>query len=126
MIFSCFFRKVDVFNTKNKKLGTISINETAKVGEIKKEIAAISNISTDRQSVRSDIKGKDLKNDVTVPNIDSTKKVYVKDLGPQIGWSTVFLLEYAGPFVVYGLVALRPWILYGDKASGTSMSTTAK
>lgn len=27
-----------------------------------------------------------------------------KDLGPQIGWQTVFLVEYAGPLVVYPLV----------------------
>ena len=26
--------------------------------------------------------------------------LYFKDLGPQIGWDTVFYIEYAGPIVI--------------------------
>lgn len=31
-------------------------------------------------------------------------RLYYKDLGPQVSWSTVFYLEYAGPLVIYSLV----------------------
>ena len=34
----------------------------------------------------------------------SDVKLFYKDLGPQVAWSTVFYLEYAGPLVIYSLV----------------------
>lgn len=37
-----------------------------------------------------------------------------RDLGPQIAWKTVFLLEYAGPLFIYPLFYCRPSILYGS------------
>lgn len=117
---------MEVYSTSNKKLGNISIDENSKVKDIKKQIANINpKLSVDRQSIRSELKGKDIKDELPIPSLSSTKKVFVKDLGPQIGWNTVFLLEYSGPFVVYALVALRPWILYGSKAEGTTLSATA-
>ncbi|CAH1958796.1 unnamed protein product [Acanthoscelides obtectus] len=118
--------QVEVYTTKNKKLGSITISENAKVKEIKKEVAKLCKVSVDRQSIRDDLKGKDIKDDAPITNLSSTRKIYVKDLGPQIGWNTVFLLEYAGPLVVYALVSIRPWILYGEKAAGTSLGSTAR
>lgn len=44
-------------------------------------------------------------------------KLYIKDLGPQIGWSTVFMAEYAGPLFVYLLFYARPSLIYGAAAS---------
>jgi very-long-chain enoyl-CoA reductase len=41
--------------------------------------------------------------------------LYVRDLGMQIGWQTVFLIEYAGPFFIYPLFYLRPSLIYGDR-----------
>ncbi|KAJ8976970.1 hypothetical protein NQ317_018060 [Molorchus minor] len=118
--------QVEVYTTSNKKLGDINVPDSAKVKEIKKEIAKISKLSVERQSIRSDQKGKDLKDDLSIENLSNIRKVYVKDLGPQIGWNTVFILEYAGPLVIYGLVALRPWLLYGDKGQVMEMTSTAK
>lgn len=116
--------QIEVYTTSNKKIGTISVNSDAPVREIKKEIAKISKLSEDRQSIRTDIKGKNIGDDCNIEN--TTKKIYVKDLGPQIGWKTVFIWEYAGPFFIYGLTSFRPWILYGSKAEGTELSSTAK
>jgi len=39
--------------------------------------------------------------------------IYFKDLGPQISWKTVFLIEYFGPIIIYGLFALQPSQIYG-------------
>lgn len=35
----------------------------------------------------------------------------VKDLGPQISWRTVFLVEYAGPFLIHLWFILKEWPL---------------
>lgn len=39
-----------------------------------------------------------------------------KDLGPQISYRGVFVIEYAGPIFLMMLYSLRPKILYGDSA----------
>lgn len=45
----------------------------------------------DRQSIRLETRGKSLKDEETLEklNIRDGGKLYVKDLGPQIGWKTV-------------------------------------
>ncbi|KAH1023108.1 hypothetical protein HUJ04_012379 [Dendroctonus ponderosae] len=119
--------RVEVYSTKNKKIGEISVDEKVKVKDIKEKIAAISpKLVVGRQSVRSALKGKDIKDDEAIPLLASTRKVFVKDLGPQIGWSTVFICEYAGPLILYALVALRPRILYSSALNETSLSVTAR
>ncbi|GLB44856.1 putative 3-oxo-5-alpha-steroid 4-dehydrogenase [Lyophyllum shimeji] len=58
-------------------------------------------------------------------NLDDSKKIaevvgpqggelQVKDLGPQISWRTVFLIEYAGPIVIHPLVYHFPRLWYGQ------------
>jgi len=29
--------------------------------------------------------------------------ITLKDLGPQVGWRTVFIVEYAGPMIIFAL-----------------------
>jgi len=72
-----------------------------------------------RQMLRLEAKGKPLNDDDTVSSLglQSGSKIFLKDLGPQIGWKTVFLAEYAGPLVVYLWLYSRPWIFYGEGAS---------
>jgi very-long-chain enoyl-CoA reductase len=43
--------------------------------------------------------------------------IYFKDLGPQISWKLVFLIEYFGPLVLYPLFTLQPSFLYGTTSS---------
>jgi len=46
-------------------------------------------------------------------NCEEGVKFYLKDLGPQIAWKTVFLVEYAGPiFITLALILWRKQI-YG-------------
>lgn len=50
--------------------------------------------------------------------------VYVKDLGTQIAWRTVFLVEYAGPILIHPLIlALQPFI-YPSAAKDASQLQT--
>jgi len=44
-------------------------------------------------------------------------EVTMKDLGPQIAFLPVYLFEYAGPWCIYALFALRILPVYGAKSS---------
>ncbi|KAK2593795.1 Very-long-chain enoyl-CoA reductase [Conoideocrella luteorostrata] len=56
------------------------------------------------------------------PNVSAAKEVLVKDLGPQIAWRTVFVIEYFGPILLHTFViAARPYIYKnGDGALSTT------
>uniref|UniRef100_A0A8C4Y7K4 3-oxo-5-alpha-steroid 4-dehydrogenase C-terminal domain-containing protein n=1 Tax=Gopherus evgoodei TaxID=1825980 RepID=A0A8C4Y7K4_9SAUR len=45
--------------------------------------------------------------------VGTTATLYFKDLGPQIGWTMVFLTEYAGPLFIYFLFYFRMPFVYG-------------
>lgn len=87
---------------------------------MKKEVHRLNKkLYPDRQSLRLEAKGKTLKDTDTLKslNISNGSKLYVKDLGPQIGWKTVFLAEYAGPLGVYLLFYKRPWLFYDNEVN---------
>ncbi|XP_072275961.1 very-long-chain enoyl-CoA reductase-like isoform X2 [Pyxicephalus adspersus] len=76
-----------------------------------------------RQSIRLDPKGRSLKDEETLQDlpVGTTATLYFSDLGPQIGWTMVFLTEYAGPLFVYLLFYFRMPFFYGlDKAFTSS------
>ncbi|XP_054158091.1 probable very-long-chain enoyl-CoA reductase art-1 [Oppia nitens] len=98
-------------------LTDISPNST--VGDIKKAIyRQRRSLYPERQALRSEPRGKALKDDVQLKTLDlqNGRNLYIKDLGPQIGWSTVFICEYAGPLFAYLLSYTRPAWLYGHNA----------
>lgn len=45
---------------------------------------------------------------------EPTATLYFKDLGPQIGWDTVFYVEYAGPIIITLLLLLLREPIYGE------------
>eukprot|EP01098_Paradermamoeba_levis_P013834 TRINITY_DN640_c0_g1_i1.p1 TRINITY_DN640_c0_g1~~TRINITY_DN640_c0_g1_i1.p1 ORF type:complete len:299 (-),score=84.58 TRINITY_DN640_c0_g1_i1:58-954(-) len=45
-------------------------------------------------------------------SISEGSTLVFRDLGPQVGYKTVFLVEYAGPLVIYLLLATRFYPLY--------------
>ena len=81
-----------------------------------------------RQELRAEPKGKGLKNDSTLKELDlnSGAMLYFKDRGTQIGWSTVFMAEYAGPLLVYLWVYTRPWLFYGELPSDVGYKPVVK
>jgi len=55
-------------------------------------------------------------NDKTLTSygVDNGAKLELKDYGPQVGYRTVFVVEYAGPLFIVLLYALRPSFLYNS------------
>ncbi|ESO06550.1 hypothetical protein HELRODRAFT_155722 [Helobdella robusta] len=79
----------------------------------------------DRQSYKIDSKGKTLSDNEVLKGIGLGEggKIFFKDLGPQIGWSSVFLAEYAGPLFIYLFFYVRPSIIYSVDISGRSLAS---
>lgn len=73
-----------------------------------------------RQSFRAEVKGKSLKDNDILKEACPNGELYFKDLGPQIGWSTVFYTEYAGPLIVYLIFYARLPLIYGKKYAYSS------
>ncbi|OAA52443.1 3-oxo-5-alpha-steroid 4-dehydrogenase [Beauveria brongniartii RCEF 3172] len=56
-----------------------------------------------------------------IPGVSDAGELLVKDLGPQIAWRTVFLIEYFGPILIHpAVVAARPYIFPGGDAPMSS------
>jgi len=69
-----------------------------------------------QQSLKENKNGKALQDDVKISSLQAEGNkvvLYFKDLGTQIGWSTVFLVEYMGPLAIYLLVYLKRDLFYG-------------
>ncbi|XP_041573738.2 very-long-chain enoyl-CoA reductase isoform X3 [Taeniopygia guttata] len=68
-----------------------------------------------RQSIKLDPKGKSLRDEEILQHlpVGTTATLYFKDLGPQIRWTTVFLIEYTGPLFIYFVFYFRMTFVYG-------------
>lgn len=110
--------EIQILAAKSSKfIANISVKPTTTIGEIKEQLHKQKKAPyVQRQSLRLDVKGKALSDSETMKSLNITdgSKLYMKDLGPQIGWKTVFLVEYAGPLVLYLWMYQRPWLFYGN------------
>uniref|UniRef100_A0A8B9IV96 Steroid 5-alpha reductase C-terminal domain-containing protein n=1 Tax=Amazona collaria TaxID=241587 RepID=A0A8B9IV96_9PSIT len=67
-----------------------------------------------KPSIKLDPKGNSLRDEEILQHlpVGTTATLYFKDLGPQIGWTTVFLIEYTGPLFIYFLFYFRMPFVY--------------
>ncbi|KAI1797184.1 3-oxo-5-alpha-steroid 4-dehydrogenase-domain-containing protein [Ganoderma leucocontextum] len=84
--------------------------------DVKKAIAAKSpKFYVARQKLTLKGQNKAFSDEATLKDagIADGAEVSVKDLGPQVSWRTVFLVEYVGPLIIHPLFYHFPKILFG-------------
>lgn len=91
----------------------ISAPYTGKASDLYSQLALKSDTSVHRLRITKGSDGSLVPNstDVSISQtgLRDQSTVYVKDLGPQIAWRTVFLVEYLGPMIIHpALFALLP------------------
>ncbi|KAK6103805.1 3-oxo-5-alpha-steroid 4-dehydrogenase family protein [Brugia pahangi] len=123
---------VEVFDAKNinKSIAYLeNITSDESIVGIKSRLSQKLSLPINQIALRLDAKGKNLKDELVVLDLNLPSKgahLYIRVLGPQIGWKTVFLLEYIGPLVIYPIFYLRPTEIYGPDASRYPMSYGVK
>jgi len=109
---------VEVLHGRSSKFLAVlrNVPPTATVEELRRRFQQASDNRLERIAFKSDPKGKLLKDDDALDTL-GIKTVYFKDLGPQLGWTTVFLAEYSGPLFIFPMFYIRPALIYGVESS---------
>jgi len=115
-----------VVSGKGDKVRTTPVkftNAAATVRDLKKDYAKQSKKDINRLSFKFKLGDKEIRLDDDSKTIvsygvpASGAEIQFKDLGAQIGYRTVFLLEYFGPMVFVALYYLRPAFVFGAGAN---------
>ncbi|TRM64762.1 3-oxo-5-alpha-steroid 4-dehydrogenase-domain-containing protein [Schizophyllum amplum] len=106
---------------------TVDVPDNGTVADIKAAIRAKFpqfHLSRQKLSVPSDKKA--IVDETRVQDLfadASAGELVVKDLGPQISWRTVFLIEYVGPLLIHPVFYYYPRLCYGQDVQHSSMQT---
>ncbi|RIB05632.1 3-oxo-5-alpha-steroid 4-dehydrogenase-domain-containing protein [Gigaspora rosea] len=105
---------------------TVDLPEDSTVDDLKKAIyKKVPKFYPDRQRLSFNEKtlqeGKPLKE----YDITNGENVVLKDLGPQISWKTVFLIEYLGPLLIHPIFYYFKSQIYGENFEHSQMQKFA-
>lgn len=114
--------KIDIVDRDQKVLLQVDVNDKTTVEDLKNEIQLKLKIVKNRQ--RLVVNKSVLENTAKV--IDhASSKITLKDLGLQINWKTVFLIEYLGPIIIHSIFYLSPSLFYSTFKSHSQNQTIA-
>ncbi|KAF2639403.1 hypothetical protein P280DRAFT_491229 [Massarina eburnea CBS 473.64] len=106
---------------------TITVDPNESAAQIFQKIADESKFSIHRLRVTKGNDGSPIANngDVTVhqTGLRNRSAIDVKDLGPQISWRTVFIVEYLGPLLIHPLVYYGRPLIYGASEPPSELQT---
>lgn len=125
--------KVSVQNQKSgRSYGEYNVTSSTTVLNLKQQISrqAKASLGAERQRLylsKGDNKNEVLQDDqpLSAYKITDGSVIYIRDLGPQIGWRTVFLVEYAGPLFIYLFFYIQPYLIYGSTPPSSDPVATA-
>jgi len=98
---------------------SIEVSDDATVADVKASIAAkYPKFYASRQKISLKTENAGLKDEKKLKDVLGGKvegdELHVKDLGPQVSWKTVFLVEYGGPLLIHPLFYHLPRLWYGQ------------
>jgi len=107
---------------------TISTPSTTTAAELYAKLAEATKFSIHQLRITRGGDGSVIPNskEITIHNLGlrDQSTIYIKDLGIQIGWRTVFIVEYFGPILIHPMVyALRPFIYPSAPESPSQLQT---
>ncbi|KAL8838342.1 MAG: hypothetical protein Q9176_005153 [Flavoplaca citrina] len=86
----------------------LSLSSTSTSSDLYTQLASSSGTSIHRLRITKGSDGSFIPNTSSLPVSDTGLRdgssIYVKDLGPQISWRLVFILEYLGPLLIHPLL----------------------
>ncbi|PPQ95445.1 hypothetical protein CVT26_008464 [Gymnopilus dilepis] len=105
---------------------TIDVSPEATVAEVKRAVKSkFPKFSPSRQRITLKGDRKPLENETKLSDVLDAKsgawELQVKDLGPQISWRTVFLVEYFGPLLIHPLFYHFPRLWYGVEVQHSAL-----
>lgn len=113
-------------NPKSKKFPiTLELASSSRVSDISTEIhKQFSQYTVERQRLTTEDK-KVLETDKTLgeQGLEGDCTIYFKDLGRQIGWRTVFLIEYGGPILIHPIFYHLSKSIYSTSFTHSPMQT---
>jgi very-long-chain enoyl-CoA reductase len=96
------------------------------VADLKAAYAKSTKMDIHRLSFRKDGNRLDKDSDsLDIYEVKSNDSLEMKDLGPQIGYRTVFVIEYLGPMLFVLLYTRRPAMIYGPVTSSVPYQRAA-
>ncbi|KAK2460130.1 hypothetical protein APHAL10511_007809 [Amanita phalloides] len=109
---------------------TIDVPKDATVIHVKNAVAnRFPKFYPARQKISIKDEKKALDDDARLSDVLGEKfqagELHVKDLGPQIDWRTVFLVEYLGPLVIHPLFYRFPQFWYGQTVEHSTLQKFA-
>ncbi|CAI2376879.1 unnamed protein product [Moneuplotes crassus] len=125
--------EIIVKNRKGKQLVALTLDKGMTVKDLKElylKQATEEPISLNRQYYTlNEVKGQPLNDDtkkLSTYNIKKGDTLYLKDLGLQISWKLVFLIEYFGPIGIFLLFFRLRNLIYGQGSAAIPLTFTQK